>query len=579
MNINGVIRGDKDMTGLEEMEIKIRLEGIGHALSDNLLSVPPFQRSYAWGQQNVHELFIDVADAMRRGDPEYFIGSIVVARTGGDRPEVVDGQQRLATTTILFAAIRDWFYQNGDRDRAQSIEADFLQKKDLRSQEIRPNLKLSMSDHDFFLKTILAKPDDPSRKTVPSRESHRKIIKAAELARDHVQSLLSTSARHTETILDTLEYFSKKVKIIWVVVPTYANAFTLFETLNDRGLDLAISDLLKNHIFSLSGDRLEEVQRNWTSMYGALEAAGSENLVVDYIRHLWSSYNGAIREKDLYDAIKHKINSKQSAVDYASNLSRDARLYAGIINVDHELWAAFDAQTRQHMQTINLLRMIQIRPLLIAVLSKFSPKDVNKIFPLMVSWSVRFLIVGGLGGGSMERHYSEKAKEINNLQVTSSKQLVDAMREIIPSDAQFETSFSTARVSTQYLARYYLRALEKQMQNEPQPELVPNPNEEQINLEHILPQTLGSGWDHIEPEIASTYYTRLGNLALMQAQRNTDIGNGSFREKKEEYARSSYRLTSEVARLDIWGPEQIDTRQKELARIAVLTWPNRIRRP
>lgn len=87
------------MQSLEEM--KIVLEGIGHALSDNLLAVPIHQRSYAWEDQHINDLLQDIGSAISKNENEYFLGSIVVARGTGDRPEVVDGQQRLATTTIL----------------------------------------------------------------------------------------------------------------------------------------------------------------------------------------------------------------------------------------------------------------------------------------------------------------------------------------------------------------------------------------------------------------------------------------------------------------------------------------------
>ena len=99
------------MTSLEEM--RISLEGIGHTLSDNLLAVPMYQRSYAWEDQHVNDLFQDVGSAVSNSESEYFLGSIVVTRDAGDRPEVVDGQQRLATTTILLAGIRDWFFSQG----------------------------------------------------------------------------------------------------------------------------------------------------------------------------------------------------------------------------------------------------------------------------------------------------------------------------------------------------------------------------------------------------------------------------------------------------------------------------------
>ncbi len=80
-------------------------------------------------------------------------------------------------------------------------------------------------------------------------------------------------------------------------------------------------------------------------------------------------------------------------------------MYTAILNTGHDLWENYGATARQHMETLNLMRMIQIRPLLLAVFSKFAPQEVKKSLRLMVSWVVRFLITGGLGGGTLENHY------------------------------------------------------------------------------------------------------------------------------------------------------------------------------
>ena len=105
--------------------IRIQLEGIGHLLQDSRLAVPPYQRSYAWAEKNITQLFRDLSTALVEQEQEYFLGSIVLIDSPGDRPFVVDGQQRLATITILLAAIRDYFDEKGDQ-RSQNIERDYL---------------------------------------------------------------------------------------------------------------------------------------------------------------------------------------------------------------------------------------------------------------------------------------------------------------------------------------------------------------------------------------------------------------------------------------------------------------------
>lgn len=556
------------------LEIRIQLEGIGHALSEGRLFVPKNQRSYAWEEQHVSDLFRDIATAIGRKENEYFLGSIVVTQRPGGQMEVVDGQQRLATTSILIAAIRDYFISQKDTSRAEQIDRDYLMTRELRTQELIPKLNLNSADHDFYLKRILSRPDSSDREVVPGRDSHKRIAFAAKLAAEHVGHVISLSNNPTEALVDWVEYLYAKVRVIWVLVPDHANAFTIFETLNDRGLDLAISDLLKNYLFHLVGDRLTEVEQRWTTMLGTLEAVAEESIVVTYIRHLWASGHGLTRERDLYNEIRGKITSKQGGVDFASELAENALLYAAILNTENELWDRYGATARGSMATLNMMGMVQIRPLLLAVFQKLSEEEVRRVLRLLVSWAVRFLIVGGIGSGTLEKQYSERAKEVSEGKILRAKDLFEAMQGFVPIDSQFKSDFAAATVSKSYLARYYLQALERQARGSADPELVPNTNEEQVNLEHVLPKSPSSAWSHIDPETAKAFCKRLGNMALVRARLNVEGGNDGFNIKKPIYAQSEFVLTRSISGLDSFGPDEIVKRQEQLATIAVRTWPN-----
>ena len=554
------------MPGLREPQ----LEGIGHALADRVLGVPDYQRSYAWEERHVRDLLQDLAAALQLHEPEYFLGSIVTTKNSDGEIQVVDGQQRLATTTILIAAIRDHFYLTGDRDRANQLETKFLVSPDLRTQERKPRLRLNLADHDFFQKTILAQPDTPERLTAPTKESHRRLAIAARLAKEHVASLVSTTNQPSELLVTWVEYLDGKARVIWFEVPDAANAFTIFETLNDRGLELAISDLLKNYLFQLAGDRLREVQQHWTEMIAILEAAEDERAVVTYLRHLWSSRYGHTREKDLYKAIKAGITSKQKAVDFASDLTTNAKRYAAILNTNHDLWNTYGTTARGHMATITLLGMVQIRPLLLAVFTRFVTADVAQALAHMVSWGVRFLISGGVGSGTLEKYYSEQAKKVNDGGLTTAAGLAASMRSIIPTDTQFEQAFRDATVSKAALARYYLRALEQAERGDSLP-FVPNPAEEIVTLEHVLPEQRSTHWP-VDEDTFRTYRKRLGNLALLGKQDNNDLSDLPFSDKRTVYAASEFRLTKMIAANATWGTAEIDHRQAHLAGLAVQTW-------
>lgn len=552
--------------------ISIDLQGIGRILFNRNMSVPIYQRSYAWEEEHVADLLSDIQTAMADGAPEYFIGSIVSTQNDALRAEVADGQQRLATITVLLAAIRDYFYETGDKERAGTITTDLLHKKDLKTLALIPKLKLNDADCDYFIKRILLLPDDAERDQLITKPSHARIDKAAVLAREHVRKLASGRGA-TEALTDLVEYLTDCVKVIWVQVPDDTNAFMIFETLNDRGLALAITDLLKNHLFGLAGNRLGEVQQSWISMTAALENVEEEDAVLTFLRHYWSSREGLVREKDLYANIKRKVNNQTRATVFAKELERNAHIYAAIVNSTDAMWTQYGDSCRKHMETLNALRLVQIRPLLLSILDNFTAAEVRLAVKNLVSWSVRFLVHGGLGSGAIETHNCAAAKEIRSKTIPNAARLFRRLQPVIPTDAQFRGSFLSCGVSKAFLARYYLRALEQQAAGVMEPELVPNDNAEVVNLEHVLPQKPSNQWTHVPIDEQSLLISRLGNLALLKTKINTRAGNDGFTFKKAFYAQSAYELTKCIALEIIWDKAAIDRRQERMADLAVATWP------
>jgi hypothetical protein len=244
--------------------------------------------------------------------------------------------------------------------------------------------------------------------------------------------------------------------------------------------------------------------------------------------------------------------------------------------LSHDFWTEYGTTAKDHMATLNELGMVQIRPLLLAVLNNFTVAEARKALRLMVTWSVRFLIFGGLGGGALESQYCQRAVDIRSGKIGSTKELLNAMKDIVPTDSQFKKAFENATISKDHLARYYLRVLENQVQNKAEPELIPNSNEEIVTLEHILPENPSPAWGNIEPEVAKAYHKRLGNMALLTRRINSDAGNKGFANKQPYYQTSDFELTKSLTMYKKWGIEQIEERQKELAEIASQAWPNKV---
>jgi hypothetical protein len=558
-------------------EIGFEHEGIGAVLAHNRLAVPLNQREYSWEDGHVRELFNDFANAIANRKGTYFLGTIVLTRSEGDIPEVSDGQQRLATTTILLAAIRDYFLKNKDSKRAASIEQEFLKTTDRRTTEIVPRLKLNVDDHEFFTKAVISAPDSRERqKTEPKKASHLRIKAARELAAEHIQNVLEpyNKSVRTERLLDWVNFIESGAEVILLRVPDHLSAFQMFETLNDRGLKASQADLIKNYLLSFCApDKIRDGQQKWAQMLGTLESVGRGDLTVTYLHHLLITKHGPTKEREVFDKVRSQVNSRAGTMEFLEELADGATDYAALFNSDHKKWNEYGTTTRKNLSTINRdLRVEQIRPLMFAVSKHFSVREARLSFRLFVSWSVRILIVG-TRGGLLDRNYAVCAQEISSKRIGSAKELVIKLADVIPADPLFETAFAEARVSKEHLARYYLRALELKRKGDPEPEFVPMDEENIINLEHVLPENPENKWNGINDETANAYYRRLGNLVILQAKKNFAIGNGSFNDKKKTLKESAFLLTSDVARNSSWGVAEITARQKQLAKLALQTWP------
>ncbi len=553
-------------------EITFDREGVANLLHTGLFNVPKYQREFKWEEDHVRELFDDIENAIADQQPEYFLGSIVISKGASERPDIVDGQQRLASVSILLAAVRDYYVNSGDSENAIFVESKFLLDKNPVSKEVAPRLRLGDADNEFFEKAILGRPNTPERKFKSQQNSHRRMEAAQKQAAAYVQRMVSSGNRPDEQIFARVTYLEKSARIIIVRVPDEVSAFVIFETLNDRGLTLATTDLIKNYLFGKSGTKLGEVQHRWITMNSTITAARDEEAVMDYVRHQWSATNGLTREKELFTDIRNKIKNANLSLTYATKLASDARVYAAILNTELDFWNNYGVTAKQHMQAIELIGIDRMRPLVLASLSKFTITEAKKVLQLFVAWSVRFLITS-TNWGTLERQFSEKATQISAGLITDAKSLRTAMKSYVPVDQDFEVEFSTTSVSNA-ISRYLLHVLERSTAGVKQPELVANPNPDEVSLEHILPKNPAPGtWTDFEPETTSVWARKLGNLCLLASDENGAVTNDQFSSKKPVYAKSNLKLTAEVAGYSKWDAKSIQDRQKKLAQMAVNTWP------
>lgn len=553
-------------------QIITNVDGIGHLLSDRLLAIPDYQRSYSWTVIEVAELWNDLQKAKSAGAHEYFLGSIVTTRSASvGRQLVIDGQQRLATISLLYAAMRDALRERTD-ERAEDIERDFLGRKDIATRKRLPKLTLNADDNAYYLSLIDSTP-------IPAtRESHKRLQVAYDYLRKEMANLTQglDADSWQAPLIDLHTFVLQNAMVIDVHVPDENRSFVIFETLNDRGLNLNTADLLKNHLFGTAGsERLEETKRRWSELIGALGSADDGNLHDDFLRHYWSSTTGTGRVKALFSEIRDTVSTPAQAVALATSLSESAPLWAGMFDVDSDFWKTLRPATKERLRVLNGLKVEQCRPLLLAAMRKLPPKEIDSLVACILNWTVRWFVAGGGSAGVTERLYAATGKKVTEGTITSTQQIVDEFKDKVPSDPDFERAFSVVTVRRGWLARYYLHALEKKRrESSSSPELTPNQDWEEANLEHVLPKSfLSEKWPQFSQESHAAWYLSLGNQAILAKDENEDIGNESFSVKAPVLRGSSLQLTSEIGHAPDWTVGEIRARQERLGSLAVDTWP------
>ena len=348
----------------------------------------------------------------------------------------------------------------------------------------------------------------------------------------------------------------------------------MFETLNDRGLRTTQADLIKSFLLEKAGEpRLLEAQQKWAFMRGTLESLEEEEIIITFLRQALIIMRGYLTAADVYDAVQDQVKGPQEQFSYSQISSRWRVLYVAILNSESEKWNAYPDAMRRAVQVLHRLNLRVLRPLTLAVATKFSVAQTAESFQAFISWGVRLLIASGTRSESVIEPIAEAAHKVYTEAIKDLKGLKQELISVIPGDEQFRQAFEQATVSKAALARYYLRSLEMAAKGESTPWFLPLDDKEVINLEHVLPEKPMDNWPHIDESTLRIYTKRLGNLALLQAKSNSDLKSADFATKRVVYERTPYVLTSQIAQLSEWGASAIERRQKGLAELALKAWP------
>ncbi|MBI1730199.1 DUF262 domain-containing protein [Candidatus Acetothermia bacterium] len=553
-------------------EIGYQQIGIANIFHQYWLKVPPNQREYAWEDDEVTELFQDLSEAINQGEESYFLGSIVVVPKSPQQLEVVDGQQRLATTAILLNSMREYLISIKEDMIAESIMR-LLSDIDTDARNYVPRLTLNTDDNEFFQRSILTL---SGGEPIDARlRSHELLARAKELANEHVQNILREHkvSVHGDVIKNWVDFLRFYTIIILLKSPSASNAYKMFETLNDRGIKTSQSDLIKNYLFGQAGSRLVEAQSKWSQMRGTLETLEEEEITLTFLRQAILSYYGPVRKERLFDTVETQIRGTQRSLSFLDSLESTSIDYIALLNPEADKWNLYPATTRKSVQTLNLILIRPMWPLMLAVARHFDPIEADKAYRAMISWCVRLLVTGSGRSGAIEQPFYSGAKDITDQKIKNVKDLFTEIENAIPNDIRFQQAFEIVTVSKASLARYFLRSIEMTAKHEPEPWFIPNDDKVAINLEHILPKKPDDNWTQFNRDELKAYCNKIGNQALLQASSNSFLRNSPFIEKKIVFGKSPYELTRQISNYADWTGKEILERQKLLAKLALKAWP------
>lgn len=536
--------------------------------NDKKVRVPTYQRTFAWTSSQIDDLWADLGPLLEGKQDTYFLGAMVFVRKPHDSLELVDGQQRLAALLLFFAALRDRFRAAGDKERATIVEERALRlKKDLRTKDATWRLELTETDNGTFTDILESRLElDEIRRIgrIRRQTDSVKLLASAYLTfHDHLCK--ATSASNGEEVLfDYFDRICSGLQLIQIVTNDEGSAYTLFETLNDRGVDLTLSDLLKNYLFSKSRSRLAQVRQHWTEIVTTV----GQGDMTQFIRHEWMSRYGKVRQPRLYAELKKRVRTQDEVLKYIESLRQCASVYAAFSNSSDNMWRGHGAEVQRLLAQIHTLGVVQCYPLLMAAKLAREPREFDRIAKWVVALTIRFSTIGGKGTGNLETVYANAGPICWDMK-RDLDEIKSTLKEIYPEDDDFKMSFRTRRIERASAARLVLAELENYISGNSE-KLADSGH---LTLEHILPKSPDGTWPQELREAAELgeLLHRVGNLTLLTGEDNSSLP-ADFAAKKLLYQQSSIEITKWCGDRNDWDEAAIDARQEWLADQAAKLW-------
>jgi len=555
------------MKGIQGTSNKTYRQLMGNGLR---YEIPKFQRDYSWEAEHWDDLWQDIRALLANEDNEHYMGYLVLQTSNNKEFQIIDGQQRLTTMSLLILStlkclkelVDSGIEAENNLKRKDSLLNSYIGYVDPVTLISNNKLKLNRNSDDYYKQHLVLLKELPLRNTNASEKHMRECFN---WYYDRIKKEFNTG----ESLAAFIDNIVDKLFFTVIEVTDQLNAFKVFETLNSRGVQLSSADLLKNYLFFVVDEtkphisEIEELENIWSKIVGKL----GEQKFEDYLRYYWNSIHKSVGKKNLFKTIKGSIKSKDQVFELIRNLNDTADIYLAIQNPEDELWKD-KPEIRKSLKELKLFQIRQINSLFLSALRNLEVENFKKLAKICSVISFRYNIIGGLNPNAQEDVYNTVA-----LKILSNKRFeVADFQTIYVSDLNFENDFSTKEFKNttrnHKIVKYILSKIEVyQHRNEIDPE------SDLFTIEHILPENADDTWGNFTFEEINRSVYRIGNLTLLEKKLNREADQKAYVEKIVLFAQSNSELTKTLPdNFNTWNEDQLAARQRELAKHAKAIW-------
>lgn len=534
-------------------------------------SIPDYQRPYSWRKEEAGVLFDDLFDAFSESKTAgglkdgYFLGSMVIVKPVKGKPDsdVIDGQQRLTTLTILLAAIR--YAIKEARYKEQVTRMICYESDGFESQQNGFRLTLREADKVFFQKNI----QEPEGIIRLVKENDSKLADSQERIRENAklffeklrQNKLSGDER---LCVEFLSFIRKECFLVVVSTPELDSAYRIFSSLNSRGLELSHADILKSNIIGkIESSNRGKYNATWETIEKGL---GRENFS-DLFSHIRMMHIKHKPKQSLLKDFALEIKPDKTAASAKKfideRLAQLADFYKSFLETKSFIIGSRKADLASSLFWLERLEFKDWVPPALTFAIKFRAEaDVQAFFKKLECLAYFMSVTRSSVNFRIERFSKitelvDKAKSFKDLEGVGSPLLLTVAEK-----KEFY-SFLAGPVYESLPAKPRLNILLKL--DSLSSERVASYDYSRVSIEHVLPQVAkASDWPGFDKANREYWTHRLANLVLLSRSRNSLASNFPFDKKKEAYIGSSFALTMELGTVKQWNPKALEERQAKI---------------